>query len=60
ATKDQIQTMIAFLGKIEDIRLYPTSSDVSVPLQTRKCYDQFFDTSCVGVSQEMNKTVFID
>ena len=60
ATKDQMQTLFGFLGKIEDIRLYPTLRDVSVPVQSRLCYVTFFDTSCVGVPQQMTNTVFID
>ncbi|KAL1131639.1 hypothetical protein AAG570_011252 [Ranatra chinensis] len=60
ATKDQMQTLFGFLGKIEDIRLYPTIRDVSVPVQSRICYVKFFDAICVGVAQHMTNTVFID
>lgn len=60
ATKDQMQTLFGFIGKIEDIRLYPTIRDVSVPVQSRICYVKFFDTASVGVSQHMTNTVFID
>uniref|UniRef100_A0A1B6CCM7 RRM domain-containing protein n=1 Tax=Clastoptera arizonana TaxID=38151 RepID=A0A1B6CCM7_9HEMI len=60
ATKDQMQTLFGFLGKIEDIRLYPTIRDVSVPVQSRICYVKFFDPICVGVAQHMTNTVFID
>lgn len=60
ATKDQMQTLFGFLGKIEDIRLYPTIRDVSVPVQSRICYVKFFDPTCVGVAQHMTNTVFID
>ncbi|XP_075234578.1 splicing regulatory protein 54 [Lycorma delicatula] len=60
ATKDQMQTLFGFLGKIEDIRLYPTIRDVSVPVQSRICYVKFFDAACVGVAQHMTNTVFID
>lgn len=60
ATKDQMQTLFGFLGKIEDIRLYPTIRDVSVPVQSRICYVKFFDSTCVGVAQHMTNTVFID
>uniref|UniRef100_A0A224XNB6 Putative splicing factor arginine/serine-rich n=1 Tax=Panstrongylus lignarius TaxID=156445 RepID=A0A224XNB6_9HEMI len=60
ATKDQMQTLFGFLGKIEDIRLYPTIRDVSVPVQSRICYVKFFDAVCVGVAQHMTNTVFID
>lgn len=60
ATRDQMQTLFGFIGKIEDIRLYPTLRDVSVPVQSRICYVKYFDAACVGVAQHLTNTVFID
>lgn len=60
ATKDQMQTLFGYLGKIEDIRLYPTIRDVAVPVQSRICYIKFHDQGCVAVAQHMTNTVFID
>lgn len=60
ATKDQMQTLFGYLGKIEDIRLYPTIRDVAVPVQSRICYIKFYDQGCVAVAQHMTNTVFID
>ena len=60
ATKDQMSTLFGYLGKIEDIRLYPTIRDVAVPVQSRICYVKYFDPICVGVAQHMTNTVFID
>ncbi|XP_051161582.1 probable splicing factor, arginine/serine-rich 7 [Leptopilina boulardi] len=60
ATKDQMQTLFGYLGKIEDIRLYPTIRDVAVPVQSRICYIKFHDHGCVSVAQHMTNTVFID
>lgn len=60
ATKDQMQTLFGYLGKIEDIRLYPTIRDVSCPVQSRICYVKFIDSSTVGIAQHMTNTVFID
>lgn len=60
ATRDQMQTLFGYLGKIEDIRLYPTIRDVAVPVQSRICYVKFHDPVCVGVAQHMTNTVFID
>lgn len=60
ATKDQMQTLFGFLGKIEDIRLYPTIRDVSCPVQSRICYIKFIDSTTVGIAQHMTNTVFID
>ncbi|KAK0167662.1 hypothetical protein PV327_005030 [Microctonus hyperodae] len=60
ATKDQMQTLFGYLGKIEDIRLYPTIRDVAVPVQSRICYIKFHDHGSVTVAQHMTNTVFID
>lgn len=60
ATKDQMQTLFGYLGKIEDIRLYPTIRDVSCPVQSRICYIKFVDSATVGIAQHMTNTVFID
>lgn len=60
ATKDQMQTLFGYLGKIEDIRLYPTIRDVSCPVQSRICYIKFIESVTVGIAQHMTNTVFID
>ncbi|XP_017095730.2 probable splicing factor, arginine/serine-rich 7 [Drosophila bipectinata] len=60
ATKDQMQTLFGNIGKIEEIRLYPTIRDVSCPVQSRICYVKYTDTSSVPVAQHLTNTVFID
>ncbi|KAB0803185.1 hypothetical protein PPYR_00155 [Photinus pyralis] len=60
ATKDQMQTLFGYLGKIDDIRLYPTIRDVSCPVQSRICYIKFMESVTVGIAQHMTNTVFID
>lgn len=60
ATKDQMHILFGYLGKIEDIRLYPTIRDVSCPVQSRICYIKFVDVATVGIAQHMTNTVFID
>lgn len=60
ATKDQMQTLFGYLGKIDDIRLYPTIRDVSCPVQSRICYVKYYDSSTVNVALHMTNTVFID
>lgn len=60
ATKDQMQTLFGYLGKIDDIRLYPTIRDVSCPVQSRICYVKYYDAATVNVAQHMTNTVFID
>lgn len=60
ATKDQMQTLFGYLGKIDDIRLYPTIRDVSCPVQSRICYVKYNDAANVNVAQHLTNTVFID
>ncbi|XP_065225609.1 probable splicing factor, arginine/serine-rich 7 [Planococcus citri] len=60
ATRDQMHALFGYIGKIEDIRLYPTVRDVSLPVQSRICYVKYFDAACVGVAQHLTNTVFID
>ena len=35
ATRDQMQTLFAFVGRIEDLRLYPSIRDASVSVASR-------------------------
>ncbi|XP_055373400.1 probable splicing factor, arginine/serine-rich 7 isoform X2 [Condylostylus longicornis] len=60
ATKDQMQSLFGNIGKIDEIRLYPTVRDVSCPVQSRICYVKYFESSCVAVAQHLTNTVFID
>uniref|UniRef100_A0A182VQ09 RRM domain-containing protein n=1 Tax=Anopheles minimus TaxID=112268 RepID=A0A182VQ09_9DIPT len=60
ATKDQMQTFLGTVGKIDEIRLYPTIRDVSCPVVSRICYVKYFESSCVAVAQHLTNTVFID
>ena len=38
ATRDQMHTLFSFLGKIEDLRLYPSLRDASINIQSRVCF----------------------
>uniref|UniRef100_A0A8D9BCN8 Serine/arginine-rich splicing factor 11 n=1 Tax=Cacopsylla melanoneura TaxID=428564 RepID=A0A8D9BCN8_9HEMI len=60
ATRDQMQALFGYLGKVEELRLYPIARDVSIPVQSRICYVKFFDEKCVGIAQHLTNTVFID
>lgn len=60
ATKDQMQNLFGNIGKIDEIRLYPTIRDVSCPVYSRICYVKYVESSCVAVAQHMTNTVFID
>lgn len=60
ATKDQMQSLFGAVGKIDEIRLYPTVRDVSCPVQSRICYVKYVDATSVAVAQHLTNTVFID
>lgn len=60
ATKDQMQNLFGCIGKIDEIRLYPTVRDVTLPVHSRVCYVKFFESSCVAVAQHLTNTVYID
>ncbi|GAB0092909.1 probable splicing factor, arginine/serine-rich 7 [Sergentomyia squamirostris] len=60
ATKDQMQNLFGSIGKIDDLRLYPTIRDVSCPVVSRICYVKYQESSSVAVAQHMTNTVFID
>jgi len=58
-TKEQMQTLFGYLGKIDDIRLYPTI-DLGMTVSSKICFVKFYDSASVGVSQHLTNTVFID
>lgn len=60
ATKDQMQNLFGCIGKIDEIRLYPTVRDVTLPVHSRVCYVKYFESSCVAVAQHLTNTVYID
>ena len=60
ATRDQMQTLFTFVGKVEEIKLYPTIRDVAIPVASRVSFVKFVDRDHVGIAQHLNNTVFID
>lgn len=60
ATKDQMQSLFGSVGKIDEIRLYPTVRDVSCPVNSRICYVKYLDSMSVASAQHLTNTVFID
>ncbi|ODN06593.1 putative splicing factor, arginine/serine-rich 7 [Orchesella cincta] len=59
ATREQMQALFGYVGKIDDIRLYPTV-DIGLQLQSKICFVKFYDTTSVGSAQHLTNTVFID
>jgi len=60
ATRDQMHTLFSLLGKIEDIRLYPSLRDASVNIQSRVCFVKFLEDTILPICLHMTNTVFID
>ena len=60
ATRDQMHTLFSLLGKIEDIRLYPSLRDASVNIQSRVCFVKFLEDTILPTCLHMTNTVFID
>ncbi|XP_059840333.1 serine/arginine-rich splicing factor 11 isoform X1 [Hypanus sabinus] len=59
ATSEQMKTLFGFLGKIEELRLFP-SDESPLPVTSRVCFVKFHDPDAVGVAQHLTNTVFID
>jgi len=60
ATRDQMHLLFQNIGKIEDLRLYPSIRDASVQIQQRCCFLKFMDSGSIPLSLHMTNTVFID
>nr|CAH0111646.1 unnamed protein product [Daphnia galeata] len=60
ANKEQMQTLFGIIGKIEDLRLYPTLRDLNAPVQLRICFVKYSDPGDVPVALHLSNTVFID
>lgn len=60
ATRDQMNTLFSHLGKIEDIRLYPSLRDASINIQSRVCFVKFLEDTILPTCLHMTNTVFID
>ena len=60
ATRDQMHTLFHSIGKIEDLRLYPSIRDASVQIKSRCCFLKFVDPASLQLSLHMTNTVFID
>lgn len=56
-TKDQMKSLFGFIGKIDEICLYP---EESTDVLSRVCFVRFRDSEDVGVSLHLTNTVFVD
>lgn len=60
ATRDQMHTLFSHIGKIEDIRLYPSLRDASINIQSKVCFVKFLKDTLLPTCLHMTNTVFID
>lgn len=60
ATRDQMHSLFGNMGKIEDIRLYPSIRDASVTIKNRCCFLKFMEAATLPLALHMTNTVFID
>jgi len=60
ATRDQMNTLFSFVGRVEELKLYPSVRDASINIECRCCFVRFSDPSSVPITQHLNNTVFID
>ena len=58
-----LQTLFGYLGKIQDLNLYPSGpspEEVDESTPPKECYIMFEELETVGVSLHLNQTSFID
>uniref|UniRef100_A0A1I8BPM3 RRM domain-containing protein n=1 Tax=Meloidogyne hapla TaxID=6305 RepID=A0A1I8BPM3_MELHA len=61
ATKEQILTLFAYIGRIDDFKLYPSDFSLAQTSQQPKCaFVKFEDKRSVEVGQHLTNTVFLD
>ncbi|KAJ7332601.1 hypothetical protein JRQ81_014781 [Phrynocephalus forsythii] len=59
ATSEQMRTLFGFLGKIEELRLFPPD-DSPLPISSRVCFVKFEEADSAVVAQHLTNTVFVD
>ena len=60
ATRDQMNTLFSYVGRVEELKLYPSIRDASFSVDSRCCFVRFSDPAIVAITQHLNNTVFID
>ncbi|XP_075688949.1 serine/arginine-rich splicing factor 11 isoform X2 [Rhinoderma darwinii] len=59
ASTEQMKTLFGFLGKIEELKLFPPD-DSPLPVTSRVCFVKFHDPDSTVVAQHLTNTVFVD
>ena len=60
ATRDQMNTLFSYVGRVDELKLYPSIRDASFSVDSRCCFVRFSDPAIVAITQHLNNTVFID
>ncbi|KAM8929918.1 serine/arginine-rich splicing factor 11 isoform 2-T2 [Pelodytes ibericus] len=59
ASSEQMRTLFGFLGKIEELKLFPPDES-PLPVTSRVCFVKFQDADSAVVAQHLTNTVFVD
>ncbi|XP_072275568.1 serine/arginine-rich splicing factor 11 isoform X1 [Pyxicephalus adspersus] len=59
ASSEQMKTLFGFLGKIDELRLFPPDES-PLPVTSRVCFVKFHDPESAVVAQHLTNTVFVD
>ncbi|CAN7989313.1 unnamed protein product [Ixodes hexagonus] len=59
ATLEQMSTLFGFLGKILELKMYPSDEFLLQPV-AKVCYVRYEEPWSVGVAQHLTNTVFVD
>ncbi|XP_006009582.1 serine/arginine-rich splicing factor 11 isoform X1 [Latimeria chalumnae] len=59
ASSEQMRTLFGFLGKIDELRLFPPDES-PLPVTSRVCFVKFHEPDSAVVAQHLTNTVFVD
>ncbi|WKX96731.1 hypothetical protein Q1695_012851 [Nippostrongylus brasiliensis] len=60
ATKDQIFTMFQYIGRIEELKVYPSDMNITSSTTSKCAFIKYDDDRAVEVGQHLTNTVLID
>ncbi|EFO85886.1 CRE-RSP-7 protein [Caenorhabditis remanei] len=60
ATRDHVYNMFNYLGKIQEMRIYPSEGNITASTLLKTAFIKFDDERCAEVGQHLTNTVLID
>uniref|UniRef100_A0A8R1EIU6 RRM domain-containing protein n=1 Tax=Caenorhabditis japonica TaxID=281687 RepID=A0A8R1EIU6_CAEJA len=60
ATRDHIYNMFNYLGKIQEMKVYPSEGNITSNTLLKTAFIKFDDERCAEVGQHLTNTVLID